>query len=103
MSLYSTLDVYIYIYIYTSRESTNYIVLYSTMYPVYHMLYTTYAQILIVDNSAVVNVFSFLKITQLHDLGSGRNLVQMILTGLPELFEHDISYKNSRGDENTTF
>ena len=63
----------------------------------------TYAQTLIVVALIVVNFFTFLKITRLHWVGIGRNLVQMILTGLPELFKHNMSCKNSRGDETTTF
>ena len=62
-----------------------------------------YAQTLIVVALRVVNFFSFLKITHFHSVGLGRNLAQMILKGLPELFEHDISCKNSRGDETTIF
>ena len=62
-----------------------------------------YAQTLIVVVLIVVKFFSFLNITLLHVLGLGRNLVQMILTGLPELFEHDVSCNNSRGDEKTIF
>ena len=51
----------------------------------------------------VVELFSFLIITQLHGLGIGRNLVQMNLTGLPELFTHHIPFKNSQEEEQTDF
>ena len=83
--------IHIYIYIYIHLNTCVYIYIY------------VYAQTLIVVALIVVKIFSFLNITLLHDLGLGRNLVQMILTGLPELFEHHISYKNGRGGEKTIF
>ena len=61
------------------------------------------AHTLIVVALIVVRFFSFLRITRHHKVGLGRNLVQMILTGLPELFEHDIANKNSREYEKTIF
>ena len=66
-------------------------------------VFSSYAHTLIVVALIVVKIFSFLNITLLHGLGLGRNLVKMILTGLPELFEHHISYENRRGDEKTRF
>ena len=47
----------------------------------------------------VVRLFSFFDITRPHGLGIGRNLVQMNLTGLPELFTHRIPFKYSEEDE----
>ena len=54
---------------------------------------------LILVSLIVVDFFSFLNITPLRKVGRGRNLFQMNLTGLPELFEHDISCKNNQEDE----
>ena len=51
----------------------------------------------------VVKLFSFLDITRPHGLGIGRNLVQMNLTGLPELFTHRIPFKYSQEEEKIEF
>ena len=62
-----------------------------------------YAHMLRVVALIVVILFSLLKITRLREDGLGRNLFQMNLTDLPELFEHDVFSKNSRGDEKHEF
>ena len=51
----------------------------------------------------VVKLFRFLDITRPHDLGSGRYLVQMNLTGLPELFTHHIPFKYSQEEGKIKF
>ena len=58
---------------------------------------------LIVVALIVVKLVSFLNITRLHDLGLGPNLVQMNLTGLPELFTHHIPFKYSQEEEKIEF
>ena len=45
----------------------------------------SYAQILILVNLILVNKFSFLIITRHHELGFGRNLVEIHPTSLPDL------------------
>ena len=62
-----------------------------------------YAHMQIVVALIVVKLFSFLDITHGHYLGLGRNLVQMNLTGLPELFTHRIPFKYSQEEEKTEF
>ena len=62
-----------------------------------------YAHTLIVVALIVVENFSFLNITRPHDLGIGPNLVQMKLTGLPELSKHHIPLTNSQEEEKHQF
>ena len=62
-----------------------------------------YAHMLIVVALIVVKLFSWLNITRLHGLGLGPNLVQMKLTGLPELFTHRIPFKHSQEEEKIEF
>ena len=50
------------------------------------LLLPDYAQTLIVDPFLVVNFFSFSVITRSHAFGFGQNLVEILPTGLPEVF-----------------
>ena len=62
-----------------------------------------YAHMQIVVALIVVKLFSFSNITRPHGLGIGSNLVQMNLTGLPELFTHHIPFKYSQEEEHIEF
>ena len=59
----------------------------------------TYAQNLILVNFLLVKTFSCFVITQSHELGFGRNLVQIVPTSLPQLSKQLRTLNNSQNPE----
>ena len=61
-----------------------------------------YAQSLILVNCLLVKLFSFLVITRSHELGFGRNLVEIDPRSLPDLFKQLRDLDNSQKQKTKT-
>ena len=82
-------------------RATCYYCCYSDYYC--YCCYHYYAQTSIVVAFLVFNIFSCWIITRSHEFGFGRNLVEILPTGLPELFLQPRDLDTSQEVENMKF